>query len=53
MHASLPEQFVRLSCRDEKKSSRDERLDLLLLCKPEAFGDLCQTNSELLADRRI
>jgi hypothetical protein len=29
-HASLPEQFVRVSCLDKRKSLRDERLDLLL-----------------------
>ena len=34
-HASLPEQLVRLSCLDQWKSLRDERLDLLLLKEVE------------------
>jgi len=34
-HASLPEQFVRVSCFDKRKSLRDERLDPLLLKEVE------------------
>src|SRR5262249_28680908 len=34
-HASLPEQLLRVSCLDKRKSLRDERPDLLLLKEVE------------------
>src|SRR5881396_913134 len=39
-HASLPEQLVRLSCLDKRKSLRDQRLDLLLFKEVKQGGQI-------------
>jgi len=48
-HASLPNQFLRLSCLGKGESPRDERLDLLLVQKVEQGDRILSKHRRLQA----